>query len=68
MLRRKTARSIGALILLSTLLGACGGGSGDDDDNQGSSNWDSMKWDLDDWARLSRPGSIDPEPAVHFFC
>ncbi len=34
-------------LLLSLLLSACGGGGGG---NSGSSNWDSMVWDQDDWA------------------
>ena len=61
---RKNLRWLSALVLLSSLLGACGGGGGGDDDDKGSSNWDSMKWDVDDWARVSHPGPFDQQPTI----
>ncbi len=42
-------------LFLALILSACGGGGGNEGDDgispsDKSSNWDSMKWDRDDWA------------------
>jgi hypothetical protein len=40
------------LLFCSLVLVGCGGGggSGDDETPTGSSNWDEMKWDQDNWS------------------
>jgi hypothetical protein len=53
-------RALHAMVLATTLaLAACGGGSGGGSSSppsggggnpQSSSNWDSLKWDQDNWA------------------
>ncbi len=46
-------RRLSIVILLLIFLTACGGGGGDGDGDgppAGSSNWDQMVWDHDDWA------------------
>lgn len=48
-----SSASIKALLILTiVLLAGCGGGGGggSDPDPVGSSNWDSMKWDQDNWS------------------
>ena len=47
-----SSASIKALLILTIVLlaGCGGGGGGSDPDPVGSSNWDSMKWDQDNWS------------------
>ena len=42
-------RTIIIVVLISTLLSACGGGGGDGAGPAGSSNWDELQWDQDNW-------------------
>ncbi len=44
-------KALTILLLAFSILSACGGGGGGDAPQQptGSSNWDSMVWDQDNW-------------------
>ena len=39
-----------AVLTMTFLLPACSGGGGGGGNDNGSSNWDEMKWDQDKWA------------------
>ena len=39
-----------ALVMLTILVAACGGGGDEGKTSTGSSTWDEMVWDQDDWA------------------
>ena len=45
---RSTGIRLLMMVGLLLLLGGCGSGGGNGD--EGSSNWDTMVWDQDDWA------------------